>query len=414
MPRTGEVARPHWLVGSGFLNSGADDAYRTSFGRNCWISSWILFAASSPWNSVARNSPVERSRAAKPTRSPVCAMAARKLFSSELEGRICGGAGGDDPRDFAPHQFLGQARIFDLLADRDLESLADQLRDVAFGGVVRHAAHGNGDAFFFVARGERDLQFFGGQDGVVEEKLVEISQAEEQQGAGMLLLDGGILPHQRRGRLGHFKRASCADYNKGCGALRVMEITTSTLLSLLTELGGLRRRTQGFRPGYILEPLRLAMQIRQLPSAESLPRRSRRSQLTCPPRRCFPYTHGIAQGSDYPLLGDYGRRCARPRSAGGRLLPVLCGLAGAGASGFQHAGEWRAAPGRRVRWSIPRRFIGLKASRPGAATAFTIACRQWARTKCWWRIRGTTGSCGTRVMPRSSSSCCWRRIASRT
>ena len=120
------------------------------------------------------------------------------------ERRIGRGARRDHPRDFAPHQFLGQARVFHLLADRDLESLANQLGDVALGGVVRHATHGDGDAFFLVARGQRDLQFLRRQDGVVEEKFVEIAQAKEQQGAGMLLLDGGILPHQRGGRLGHF------------------------------------------------------------------------------------------------------------------------------------------------------------------------------------------------------------------
>jgi hypothetical protein len=31
------------------------------------------------------------------------------------------------------------------------------------------------------------------------EKFAEISQAEEEQRGGMLLLDGGILPHQRSG-----------------------------------------------------------------------------------------------------------------------------------------------------------------------------------------------------------------------
>ena len=120
------------------------------------------------------------------------------------EGRIRRGTRRDYSGDFAPHQFLGQARVLDLLADRDLESLANQLRDIALGRMVRHATHGDGDAFFLVARGQRDLQFPGGEDRVVEEKFVEISQAEEQQRAGMLLLDGGILPHQRGGRLGHF------------------------------------------------------------------------------------------------------------------------------------------------------------------------------------------------------------------
>ncbi len=37
--------------------------------------------------------------------------------------------------------------------------------------------------------------------------------------------------------------------------------------------------------------------------------------------------------------------------------------------------EWRAAPGQRVRWCIPRRFIELKVNRPGAAMEFTIAWR---------------------------------------
>ena len=65
-------------------NSGAEDAYSSSFGRNCCSSSWIRRSAPSPENSVARNSPVDRSRAANPARSPAVTTAARKLFSSEL------------------------------------------------------------------------------------------------------------------------------------------------------------------------------------------------------------------------------------------------------------------------------------------------------------------------------------------
>jgi hypothetical protein len=120
------------------------------------------------------------------------------------QGRVCRGAGSDDPSYFSSHEFFCQTRIFYLLADGDFESFTDQLRDIAFSGVMGYAAHRDGDALFFVARSERDLELLRGEDGVVEEKLVEISQAEEQQGAGMLLFDGGILPHQRGGRLGHF------------------------------------------------------------------------------------------------------------------------------------------------------------------------------------------------------------------
>ncbi len=130
----------------------------------------------------------------------------QKIIFLGAKRGIGGGARRDYAGDFAPHQFLGHTRIFHLLADRDLESFADQLGNVAFGGMMRYAAHRYGDALFFVARGQGDLQFARGQDGVVEEKLVEITQAKEQQGAGMFFLDGGILPHQRSGRLAHLWR----------------------------------------------------------------------------------------------------------------------------------------------------------------------------------------------------------------
>ena len=70
--------------------------------------------------------------------------------------------------------------------------------------MIGHAAHGNRNTFFLVTRGKRYLQFARGEDGIVKKKLVKITQTKEEQRAGMLFLDGGILPHQRRGRLGHF------------------------------------------------------------------------------------------------------------------------------------------------------------------------------------------------------------------
>ena len=84
--------------------------------------------------------------------------------------------------------FLASLRIFHLVADGHAVALLNQPRDVAFGGVVGHAAHGNGRALFLVARGERDLQFARGHHGVFEEQLVEIAQPEHQQRAGDLLL----------------------------------------------------------------------------------------------------------------------------------------------------------------------------------------------------------------------------------
>jgi hypothetical protein len=85
--------------------------------------------------------------------------------------------------------------------------------------VVGDAAHGHGDAFLFVPRGKSDLKFTRGEDRVVKKEFVEISQTKKEEGAGMLFLDGGILPHQRGGRLSHFK------------GLRARIITNDALLS---------------------------------------------------------------------------------------------------------------------------------------------------------------------------------------
>ena len=109
----------------------------------------------------------------------------------------------DHPRHFPPYQFLGEAWIFHLLANRDLESLANQLSDVPLGRVIGHAAHGNRDSFFFIAGGQRDLQLFRRHHGIVEEQFVEVAQPEKQECGGMIFLDRGILPHQRSGGLGH-------------------------------------------------------------------------------------------------------------------------------------------------------------------------------------------------------------------
>jgi len=79
--------------------------------------------------------------------------------------------------------------------------------------VVGNTAHGYRNPFFFIARSQCDLEFFRCDHGVIEEQLIEVSQAEEQKSGGMFFLDGSILPHQRSGRLSHSMRAS-ADYNK--------------------------------------------------------------------------------------------------------------------------------------------------------------------------------------------------------
>src|SRR5579872_3364479 len=123
------------------------------------------------------------------------------LFRSER--RIGGRARRNDPRHLSTNQLLRNLGIFHLFADGDLESTANQLSDVSLSRVVGHAAHRHCNSFFLVTGCQRDLQFFRRHNGVFEEKLVEIAQPEEQKCGGMFFLDGGILPHQRSGRLSH-------------------------------------------------------------------------------------------------------------------------------------------------------------------------------------------------------------------
>ena len=78
-------------------------------------------------------------------------------------------------RNFTFYKGFGHSRVFHLLADCDLEPLADQLSDVALGSVVGDAAHRNGQSFFLVPRSQGNLKFFGGNNGVFKKELVEIS-----------------------------------------------------------------------------------------------------------------------------------------------------------------------------------------------------------------------------------------------
>jgi len=60
----------------------------------------------------------------------------------------------------------------------------------------------------FVARGEGELQFARGGFGVVEEELVEVAEAEEEQGVGVLAFGRQVLTHERSlgvGVVGHGK-----------------------------------------------------------------------------------------------------------------------------------------------------------------------------------------------------------------
>ena len=116
----------------------------------------------------------------------------------------------DDAGDGALHQPLGQRRVGHLFADGDLVALLDQLLHVHVHRVIGHAAHGRALGQAAVLAREGQLQLPGRQLCVVEEHLVEVAQAEEQDGVRILLLHIEILLHHwRHGHWFHLKLIFC-------------------------------------------------------------------------------------------------------------------------------------------------------------------------------------------------------------
>ena len=103
------------------------------------------------------------------------------------------GARAENLRDLALDDLAG-AGLLQLLANRHLASGLEQARDVAAGGVEGDAAHGRLPAF-----GQGDVEQLRAGAGVLEEQLVKIAQAEEQQGFGrQFAFDAAVLRHHGR------------------------------------------------------------------------------------------------------------------------------------------------------------------------------------------------------------------------
>jgi len=103
-----------------------------------------------------------------------------------------GRARGQDLDHLAFDHAARRPGVFHLLADGDLEPLAQELGQVGIDGVMGHAAHGD-----LLARGQGDPQDRGGRDRVLIEHLVKIPQAEEKESVRMLPLDPEVLVHHR-------------------------------------------------------------------------------------------------------------------------------------------------------------------------------------------------------------------------
>ncbi len=114
----------------------------------------------------------------------------------ELVGRE-GGAGREDAGDGALDEFAGFGGL-GLIADGDFFAGGEELGDVVIRGVVGYARHGR-----FAALGEGESAEFRHDGGVVEEHLVEVAEAEEQDRvAGESAFHLEVLLHHRGEFLG--------------------------------------------------------------------------------------------------------------------------------------------------------------------------------------------------------------------
>ncbi len=150
----------------------------------------------------------------------------------------------NDLGDLPIHDFP-RLRFARLIADGNAPSGLDELCDVTLRRVIRHAAHRDA-----VPMGQRQVQQPGSFLGVVEKKLIEIPEPEEQQ---RIRRDAGaeplVLLHHRGERVGHgvstleSPRPFC-EFVIQAGTVRVCPQADHerTLSSLHLSPGGDRRR----------------------------------------------------------------------------------------------------------------------------------------------------------------------------
>ncbi len=86
---------------------------------------------------------------------------------------------------------------FELFANRHPEALADQPREIRLVRMPGHPAHRDLLAEMQSALGQRQIERLRRRDRVVEEHLVEVAHAIEQQGVRILPLELQILRHHR-------------------------------------------------------------------------------------------------------------------------------------------------------------------------------------------------------------------------
>ena len=151
------------------------------------------------------------------------------VMRAGIEQRVLGErAGGDEAADGAGDDgfaaaFLRLRRVLRLLADGDLEALADEALQIGLVAVNGDAAHGNVLAQMLAALRQRDVERARGRDGIVEEEFVEIAHPVEEERIRPGALDLQILRHHwgrlpRGGRRGRRRRERILVLEGGGGA----------------------------------------------------------------------------------------------------------------------------------------------------------------------------------------------------
>ena len=114
-------------------------------------------------------------------------------------------AGCHDAADRTLHRAFGRTRFADLLGDDGRLAELDQLGEVGLERVKGDTGHLDRPAGRLAPRRQRDVEQPGGLLRVVEEELVEVSHAVEEQRVRVLRLEHQILLHHR-GVAGHCVR----------------------------------------------------------------------------------------------------------------------------------------------------------------------------------------------------------------
>ena len=122
------------------------------------------------------------------------------VFAGREQVVVIGHAGRHQFGDAALHELLGQARVFELVADGRLEAGLHEAGKIVVDGVVGDTRHLDESAVARRLAGQHQTEHAARRDGVLAIGLIEIADPVEQDRSGVLRLDVKILLEHRRQR----------------------------------------------------------------------------------------------------------------------------------------------------------------------------------------------------------------------